>query len=37
VRWDGADDAGQRAASGTYFYRLEAGSRTLSQTMTLLK
>ncbi len=37
VTWDGANDAGQRVASGTYFYRLETDARTLSQTMTLLK
>jgi hypothetical protein len=37
VTWDGGDDAGRRVASGTYLYRLETGSQSLSRTMTLLK
>jgi len=37
VRWDGRDDRGAPVGSGVYFYRLEAGSRTLSRKMTLLK
>ncbi len=35
--WNGLDDASQRVASGTYFYRLEADGRMLSRTMTLLR
>ncbi len=37
VSWDGRDDAGRSAASGVYFYRIEAGGQTLSQRMVLLK
>ncbi len=35
--WDGRDDAGQQAASGTYVYRLTADGATLSRKMTLVK
>jgi choice-of-anchor B domain-containing protein len=37
VRWDGRDDAGREAASGTYFYRLEAGGRADAMRLTLLR
>jgi choice-of-anchor B domain-containing protein len=37
VTWDGRDDAGRLVASGVYFYRLEAGGRTETRRMTLLK
>ncbi|MDZ7290475.1 MAG: clostripain-related cysteine peptidase [candidate division KSB1 bacterium] len=42
VRWDGRDRAGQRVASGVYFYRLEATSpkqtvTTLTKRMIMLK
>ena len=37
VTWDGRDDAGSRAASGTYFYRLRAGSRQASGSVVLLR
>ena len=37
VRWLGVDDAGRRAASGTYFLRLEQGEFVVQQKLTLLK
>jgi len=37
VIWDGKTDAGRQAASGTYFYRLDAGQQQLTRKMTLVK
>jgi hypothetical protein len=37
VAWEGRDDAGRGQPSGTYFYRLEAGAKTLTGTMVLHK
>jgi hypothetical protein len=37
VRWDGTDAQGQRVAAGVYFYRLVAGSETLTKKMTVMK
>jgi hypothetical protein len=37
IRWNGRDDRGRLAPSGTYFCRLEAGGRSQTRTMTLLK
>ena len=37
VHWDGRDDAGIPAASGTFFYRLTAGEHRETMKMTLLK
>jgi hypothetical protein len=35
--WNGLDDRGGRVASGTYFYRLTAGTQTLARKAVLLK
>jgi hypothetical protein len=35
--WDGTDDRGRRAASGVYFYRLDAGGASQTRRMVLLK
>jgi hypothetical protein len=35
--WDGHDAKGNRVQSGLYFYRIEAGKRTLSKKMVLLR
>jgi hypothetical protein len=37
VRWEGLTEAGEPAASGVYFYRIEVAGSTLSQQMVLLK
>lgn len=37
VTWDGINDAGQRTASGVYFYKLVAGKFTQTKKMVLLK
>lgn len=37
VVWDGADDAGNKVSSGLYFYRLQAGEFTKTQSMTLVR
>ena len=37
VHWDGRDDAGRLAASGTFFYRLESGAYSETRKMTLVK
>jgi len=37
IVWTGRDDAGQGVASGTYFYRLEAGPYSDVRKMTLMK
>jgi hypothetical protein len=37
VVWDGTSDAGQRVASGVYFYRLEAGTYTHTRRMVLIQ
>jgi len=37
VTWDGKDDSGERVAAGVYFCRLEAGDRTETRRMVLVK
>lgn len=37
VVWDGRNDDGQETSSGVYFYRLVAGSTTITRQMILLK
>jgi len=37
VQWNGRDDRGAPVSTGVYFYRLEAGKRTLTRKMLLLK
>jgi hypothetical protein len=37
VAWNGLDGQGSRVAAGVYFYRLTAGSETLTRKMTVLK
>ena len=37
ITWDGQDEYGSQAASGTYFYRIEAGGYVESSRMTLIK
>jgi beta-glucanase (GH16 family) len=37
VHWDGRDDAGRNAASGTFFYRLVSGSHSETKKMTMVK
>ena len=37
IVWNGRDDNGRQVASGTYFYRLEAGSYSETKRMVLIK
>jgi hypothetical protein len=37
VEWDGTGQAGQRVASGVYFYRLQIGQETITRKMVLMR
>ena len=37
VQWDGRGMRGERASSGVYYYRLQAGKGVISRTMVLLR
>ncbi|MRR08747.1 T9SS type A sorting domain-containing protein [bacterium] len=37
VRWDGRNDAGQKLSAGVYLYRLQAGDRTMTKKLVLVK
>jgi hypothetical protein len=37
IEWDGANDSGVRQATGVYFYRMNAGSRSSTKKMIILK
>jgi flagellar hook assembly protein FlgD len=37
VQWDGTNEAGRGVASGTYFYKLTAGSFTKVEKMMLVR
>jgi hypothetical protein len=37
ITWDGTDGNGRALSAGVYLYRLEAGSETLSRSLTLLR
>ncbi len=37
VVWNGLDDDGQRASSGVYFYRLDAGGKSLTRKLVVMK
>ena len=37
IRWDGLNQSGEEVASGIYFYKLEAGGKSLTRKLTLLK
>ncbi|MDI6793824.1 MAG: T9SS type A sorting domain-containing protein [bacterium] len=35
--WDGKDEAGREVASGVYFYQLQAGDKTFTKRMIVLR
>ena len=37
IMWNGLDDAGRKAASGVYYYRLKAGGLSQTRTMVILR
>jgi len=37
IRWDGSNDSGRKVPPGIYFYRLAAGSQSLTQRLTVVR
>jgi len=37
AHWDGRNDAGERVASGVYFYRIQAGDFTATRKLAVSK
>lgn len=37
LKWDGADDQGQKMSAGVYLYRLDAGAATLTRKLVVVK
>ena len=37
IRWDGDDDAGRKVTPGIYFYRLDAGSQSLTRRLVVVR
>jgi hypothetical protein len=37
VQWNGTDSRGVAVSSGVYFYRLQAGNKTITRKMILVK
>jgi hypothetical protein len=37
VRWNGRNDAGQKLSAGIYLYRLQAGDKTLTKKLVMIK
>ena len=35
IHWDGSTDAGERVASGVYFYKIQAGEYSAARKMTV--
>jgi flagellar hook assembly protein FlgD len=37
ARWDGRNQAGQKLSAGVYLYRLQAGDKTLTRKLVLVR